>query len=179
MKKTKYNHHRNHSHRHNHHHHHHHHHNNHHWHNFYSPLWCLLCLRSFGSKISHFPSSRLIKFQRKIYFQPRRLSSFLKKKTGKHLRFFKDSLSFLATALIFEQRWIQYLHWVLMWDAQPSYWGSLWKNKHCMFCPHLLNSTLEPNCEHFIIPLGQKGCMYVILGEFWIGIHFKFTHGLT
>ena len=75
MKKTHYNHHNNHN-----HHHHHHHHNIHHRHGFSSPLWCWLCLRSFGSKISHFPFSRLVKIQHKIDFQTRRLSSFLKKK---------------------------------------------------------------------------------------------------
>jgi hypothetical protein len=73
MKKTNYNHHR-------HHHNHHHHHNNHHCHSFSSPLWCRLCLRSFGSKISHFFFSRLVKIQHKIDFQPRRSSYFLKKK---------------------------------------------------------------------------------------------------
>ena len=60
--------------------HHHHHHNNHHCQSFSSPLWCRLCLRSFGNKIRHFPSSRLVTFQHKVDFQPRRLSSFLKKK---------------------------------------------------------------------------------------------------
>ena len=79
MKKTHYNHHRHRRHHHNHHHDHQHHHN-HHCHRFSSPLWWRLCLRSFGSKISHFPSSRLVTFQHKIDFQPRRLSSFLKKK---------------------------------------------------------------------------------------------------
>ena len=80
MKKTHYNHHCHHCHHHNHHHHHHHHHNNHHCHSFSSPLWCQLCLRYFGSKISHFPFSRLVKIQHKIDFQPRRSYSFLKKK---------------------------------------------------------------------------------------------------
>jgi len=79
MKKTHYNHYRHH-HNHHYHNHHHHHHHNHHCHSFSSPLWCRLCLRSFGSKISHFPSSRLVTFQHKIDFQPRRSSSFLKKK---------------------------------------------------------------------------------------------------
>ena len=80
MKKTHYNHHCHRRHHHNHHHHHHHHHHNHHCHSFSSPLCCRLCLRSFGSKISHFHSSRQVTFQHKIYFQPRRSSSFLKKK---------------------------------------------------------------------------------------------------
>ena len=79
IKKTNYNHCRHHQN----HHHNHHYHNNHHCHIFSSPLWCRLCLRSLGSKISHFPSSRLVKFQHKIGFQPRRLSSFLKKKNRK------------------------------------------------------------------------------------------------
>ena len=76
MKKTHCNHHRHH---HNHHHHHHYNHN-HHCHSFSSLLWCQLCVRSFGIKISHFPSSRLVTFQHKIDFQPGRSSSFLKKK---------------------------------------------------------------------------------------------------
>ena len=36
----------------------------------------------------------------------------------------------------------------------------------------LVNSTLEPNCTHFRLPLGRKGCTHCILGEFWIGICF-------
>ena len=79
MKKTHYNHHCYRLHHHNHHHHDHYHHN-HHCHTFSSPLWCQLCLRSFGSKIIHFPSSRLVTYQHNIDFQPKRLSSFLKKK---------------------------------------------------------------------------------------------------
>ena len=80
MKKTNYNHHCHHRHHHN-HHQHHHHNNNHHCDSFSFPLWCRLCFRSgFGSKISHFPFSRMVKFQHKIDFKPRRLSSFLKKK---------------------------------------------------------------------------------------------------
>ena len=77
MKKTHYSHHRHHHHHHNHHHHHHH---NHHCHSFSSPFWCRLNLRSFGSKISHFPSSRLVTIQHKMDFKHGRSSSFLKKK---------------------------------------------------------------------------------------------------
>ena len=37
----------------------------------------------------------------------------------------------------------------------------------------LVDSTLKPNCTHFILQLGQKGCTYGILGEFWKGILFS------
>ena len=92
MKKTNYNHHCHHRHHYN---HHHHHRNNHHCHIFSSPLWCRLCLRSFVSKISHIPSTRLVKFQHKIDFQSRRLSSFLKKTR-------ESSFVFLKTRSVLE-----------------------------------------------------------------------------
>ena len=121
MKKTHYNHHRHH---HN-HHHHHHHNNNHHCHSFSSPLWCRLSLRSFGSKISHFPSSRLVTFQHKIDFQPRR-SSFLKKKQEivfvfQRLAQFSSYWAHIGT----QQSWIHCLYRVLMWESQPFYWALL------------------------------------------------------
>ena len=47
---------------------------------------------------------------------------------------------------------------------------SLKKSTQHVFIFILVSSTLEPNCTHFILPLGQKGCTYGILGEFWIGI---------
>ena len=88
LKKTHYKHHCNHPCHHNHHHHHHHHHHNHHCHSLSSPLWCQLCLRSFGSKKSHFPFSRLVTFQHKIDFQSQKVAFLSKEKTGNHVRYF-------------------------------------------------------------------------------------------
>ena len=136
MKKTHYNHHHHHHNHHNHHHHHHHH--NHRCHSFSSPLWCRLCLRSFGSKISHFSSSRLVTFQHKKDFQPRMLSSFLKKKTGNHVRFFKDSLSFRTTALIFELSKGGYITFIEFQFGRPIplIEGVFEKTNIACFCPH-------------------------------------------
>ena len=112
MKKTHYNHHRHHCHHHNYHHHHHHHHHNHHCHSFSAPLRWWFCLRSFRSKISHFPSSSLVTFQHKFDFQPRRLSSFLKKKQEIMFVFSKPCSVVGANALIFELSKIRYITFI-------------------------------------------------------------------
>ena len=164
MKETNYNHH---CHHHN-HHHHCHHHNNHYCHSFSSPIWCQLCLRSFGSKISHFPSSRLVKFQHKIDFQPKRVSSFLKK---------KQEIMFVFSKIrpVFELlRSYLNLAKVDTIPSSSSYVGvpalllreSLKKRTYHVFVLTLVNSTLEPNFTYFILPSEQKGCTYGILREF-------------
>ena len=121
MKETNYNHHCHHHNHHN-HHHHHHHHNNHHCHSFFPPLWCRLCLRSFGNKNSHFPSSRLVKFQHKIDFKPKRLSSFLKKKKEIMFVFSKTCSVFELLRTNLNLAKVDTIPYgILMWESQPSY----------------------------------------------------------
>ena len=155
MKKTNYTHHHHHCHHHN---NHHHDHNIHHCHSFSFPIWCRLCLRSFGSKIRYFPFSRLVKFQDKNDFQPIRLSSFLKKKTGNYVYFFKDSLSFWATALIFKLSKGGYNTIIEFYYGSPSprIEGVLEKRNIAYFCPHFGKFNFRAKLYWLFITIGAK-----------------------
>ena len=125
-------------------------------------------LSSSLSTFSHFPSSRLVTFQHKIYFQPKSLYSFLKKK--QEIMFF-----FSKTCSVFELL-RSYLILAKVDTLRSSNFNvgvpvlllreSLKKQTKHVVVLILVSSTLEPNCTNFILPQGQKGYMYGILGEF-------------
>ena len=141
MKKTHYNHychHQNYPHHHD--HHHHCHCQNRHFHSFSSPLWRRLCLRSFGRMISNFQSSRLVTFQRKLDFQIRRLSYFLKN-ISKIQFVFSKTHSFLELPHQYSN--LPKVYTIASSSSkiasQASYWENLWKKNIAWFCPHFGN----------------------------------------
>ena len=132
---------------------------------------------SFGSKISHFPFSRLVKFQHKIDFQPKRSSSFLKKKQEIMFVFSKTRSVFELLRSYSNLAKVDTIpSWSSSMGVQPLLlMETLKKRTDHVFVLILVNSTLEPNCTDFILPSGKN----YILREFLIEIGFSFTHGLT
>ena len=129
-----------------------------------------IVFRSFGSKISHFPFSRLVKIQYKIYFQPRRSASFLKKKE-------EIIFVFLKTRSVFEL--LHPYSNLAKVDIIPSssfFYGSpcsllegvFEKTNIACFCPHFGKLHFRAKLYLLYITIGQKDCTYGILGEFLI-----------